>query len=185
VILSGRWYEPYFARGLVIYRNVVSLGSTRLGLSADQLRQQLRGGLGPSLDFHELSPNTIAFREALFELKLFSYTPVMHGLLRYDQQAHAVTVEGRANWFTVAFSVLVLAFVWHRPEAWPVVGFLAVVLGGIYAVQAGRFRTVARCVTGAAPTLALEPPGRKWRSLVSGFLLALFLIGAVFYWFAE
>lgn len=144
-ILAARWYGPYFTTGLVIYRSTVPLdGSVEVAVSAERLTKQFRGGFGPSLEFHDLSPDDIGFRETLFELKLFSYTPVMHGLLRHQKERHLVTVEGRANWFTMVFSVGAIALVALQPVAWPVLPFLAVFLGGIYAVQVRRYDSVAR-----------------------------------------
>ena len=165
-ILSGRWYEPYFRAGFVIYRNSMQLAdSLNEPLSAERLTDHFRGGFGPSLQFHELAHDEIAFREALFELKLFSYSPVMHGLIRHRPESHLLVVEGRANWFTVAFTVTVLCFVAQRLDAWPAVPFLAAILGAIYAIQVKRYGSVARCAAERNPPV-VEPGSELGRARV-------------------
>jgi hypothetical protein len=114
--------------------------------SVEDLTAAFRGGLGPSLAFRSIGIEEVAFREAFFELRLFTYTPVMHGLVRIEPATQHVEVEGRANWFSVVFTLLAAAFVWERPEAWPILIFLAALLGGIYKFQGTRFRRVGEFV---------------------------------------
>lgn len=151
VLVASSWWRPYFTRGLRLYRySVSSKHAASQTVNLEELATHFRGRRGPSLVFRQLDPGEVAFREAVFELKLFNYTPVMHGLLRVVPGSGEVVVEGRANWFPLAFSLLVVIFVWSRPEAWPVLVFLGVLVAGIGAVQAKAYREIGQVVAHGA-----------------------------------
>ena len=106
-LASSRWWRPYFTNGLVVYRQSVPLGHSAPSLpGVEQLALRFRGGLGPSLAFREIGPGEVAFREVLFELKLLTYTPVMHGLMRLRRESQQVEIAGRANWFPIVFCLV-------------------------------------------------------------------------------
>jgi hypothetical protein len=147
ILLTSRWWPPYFTRGLVVYRRSLALtGSVGSFPSVDSLAQRFRGTFGPSLVFAQLSPGLLAFREKVFEFRLVSYTPVMHGLLRLRLESSHLDVEGRANWSPIAFSVAMLIFLRDFPDAWPMLGFLLAFLGGVGALQANQYAKVAAFV---------------------------------------
>ena len=147
VVVASSWWRPYFTRGLRLYRHAVS--STRAPsqmVNLEELAAHFRGRLGPSLVFRQLDPGEVAFRGVVFELKLFNCTPVMRGLLRVVPGSLEVVVEGSANWFPLALSLIAVIFVWSRPMAWPILVFLGVLVADIGAVQAKTHREIGQVV---------------------------------------
>ena len=148
----------------------------------EALASHFRGRLGPSLVFRQLESGEVAFREASFELKLLSYTPVMHGLLLAVPGSTECVVEGRANWFSLAFSLWMASFVLSRPEAWPILLVLVALVGGIEAVQATTYREVAKFAVEGVTAQQRDAGSSTWRGRVStAVLLALLVMGAAWY----
>ena len=137
-IAEAAWYPPYFRHGLVIYRwQRLPTSPVIADLSEATLEASFRGVFGPSQLFRQIGPGEFAFRHPTLEFRLLTYTPLMHGLLRVEP--HFVQVEGRANWFTVAFVGWIFAFVWQVRESWPFLVFAALFLGaGLLAAQIAR-----------------------------------------------
>lgn len=178
------WYATYFRIGLVVYRKVLQRTSdTDTTALHERLTERFRGGIGPSLMFHELAPGEIAFREACFELRFLTYTPVMHGLLRLPPQSHLVKVEGRASWFIIAFSASVVGLVAAHLDAWPMLPFLAAILASIYFVQARSYGKVARFVADGAPDVALSDHQlRRWGQVICRLMFVALLLGGTAWW---
>jgi len=184
---ASRWWPPYFISGVVVYRRSILWTRSVASLPAvESLAQRFRGGLGPSLVFCEIGPGEIAFREKLFEFRLLNYTPVMHGLLRLRPESGRVEVEGRANWFTIAFCLVFATFLWGFPGAWPMLGFLVVLLGGIGSVQATQYAKVATFVAEGAPTGEPAPTRQVTPSfiVVTAIAVAVF-VGMALWWMAN
>jgi hypothetical protein len=104
--------------------------------------------LRPSVVFRAIAPEEIAFRERFFELRFFSYTPVMHGLIRFDDHSQTVTVRGHANAFPLCFLALAVGSCLSGPsvEGFEVLflAWAAVVFGMLYVIQAARFNAVCK-----------------------------------------
>jgi hypothetical protein len=184
---ASRWWPPYFTNGLVVYRRSIPWTRSVMPLpGVESLAQRFRGGLGPSLVFCELGPGEVAFREKLFESRLFNYTPVMHGLLRLRPESGHVEVEGRANWFTIAFCLVFASFLWGFPGAWPMLGFLTVLLGGIGGVQATQYAKVATFVAEGEPTSEPAPtqPAKPSFIVLTAIAVVLF-VGMALWWMAN
>jgi hypothetical protein len=181
-LASGTWWRPYFTNGLVVYREVVPLGHSGASVpGAEELSARFRGGLGPSLAFREIGPGEIAFRQVLFELKLFTYTPVMHGLIRLKPESQQVEINGRANWFSIAFCLVMAAFVWSTPEAWPILVFLALLLVVIGSLQVSLYRKVAFFIAeGDTVAESARPAVRS--TYLPKILIAAILIAMVMWW---
>jgi hypothetical protein len=55
--------------------------------------------------FQALAPGEVAFQERI-GLSLIRYTPVMHGVLKYDEATQELRMVGLANWFPPLFVVV-------------------------------------------------------------------------------
>ena len=110
LIVSGTWQKFYFTSGIPIFKQSIRLSSPA-ELSVDSLNEQFQGGWCDPLRFREISRHNIAFREALFHFSFFkmNYTPVMHGLIRYDERSKELHVIGFANWFAPLFIIVFIA----------------------------------------------------------------------------
>ena len=141
-VLSARWNRAYFRSGFLVFSKRISPAGMAPALpSPSALEMAVKSTWLPSLVFHQLSLSELAFRERLFEFRLFSYTPVMHGLIDCRGAEHLILVQGRLNWSTVLF-ILFFALGPAREVWFVVLPFLAGVLAVIYAFQASRYRRV-------------------------------------------
>jgi len=107
-ILSWSWVAPYFRHGIPIFSKTVPFcvltSSTAI---SEQLSRELQRGFWRSQEFHPISEDAVAFREKAFEFRImFSYTPIMHGLIAMSPLERIIVVKGFLNWFFIAFSVL-------------------------------------------------------------------------------
>lgn len=145
IALSGTWAEFYFRRGLPLFRRRVQLPGIP-ALAEEELAAAHSGGLSAPLVFKRFSAHEVAFREKAFGFHLFSYTPIMHGLIRYEPEEGCIHVIGWANWFILALAALsVWMFRDINDIMFPV--FLVGVVGVIYAIQAHRYSSVARVLS--------------------------------------
>ena len=153
-VLAACWNRGYFRSGLLIFRQRIPFAGAIQDLpDAARLEALLKSRWGPSILFRELSPGELAFREALWEFHLLSYTPIMHGHIEALPAERAVLVEGRLNWFTLGF-VLMPALVLDDPSSLLSLPFFVGVVGLIYLIQAHRYRRLATvlveaCAAGA------------------------------------
>lgn len=143
IFLSGVWVGFYFRNGLPLFQRRVQIVQTFAHIpEPKQLEELLKRKYMPPLVFRKLDLYTYAFREKLFELSLFSYTPVMHGLLSFHPEKAEVVVTGFANWFVFAFcfAVVILSREWLDPLF---IVFPAAIVGAIYVFQSRRYAAVA------------------------------------------
>ncbi len=176
MVASALWWAPYFRGGLRLFREELSAIVPVWHLpTIASLEERFARGLGPSLSFRALDSGEIAFRERAFELRLFSYAPVMHGLIRINPETRSVVVEGRANWFPLLFASGIFTFVWRRPGSWQVAPFLVAFLALIYWVQRRLYRRVGRCVAGedAASAPVTSTAGNKIAWILLAALIAV------------
>jgi hypothetical protein len=104
---SSRWKAYYFLKGPIIFSKKFGIDSiNNVPELSKKLENIFSGTYFPSILFRQLDQNVIAFREKLFEFVLVTYTPVMHGTVIVSNTGHEMTIEGRVNWFPVAFSIL-------------------------------------------------------------------------------
>jgi hypothetical protein len=184
IVLRSRWYPPYFTRGILVFRTSRPVATFAHGAELpDTLANRFRASFGPSLLFHRLPSGEIAFREPAFELKLFSYTPVMHGLLRLSEQDRVVEVEGRANWFVLALSAFFVFLAAGFPEGWALLIFAGLILGYIYSIQVRVYGKVADSVAQGAPPTATSPAARSTVVWLLAIVLLLLWAGGAWYWF--
>jgi len=147
MLLSGFWNRLYFTIGLPLLILRVSVGLHHINIpSQTQLEEQFRSGWGSSLVFRELDVNKFAFREKIFQFRLFAYTPIMHGLLFFDRDNGKVVVKGLANWFMVLFFLIwIIAAIFADNPFIIFASLLLIVLffGILYLVQFYRYSKVA------------------------------------------
>jgi len=147
--LSGTWNQFYFSTGLPLFRAEVSLPRTQgEPPGAERLQGALQSKWLATLLFRKVSPDTMAFREkAIGEYFRLSYTPIMHGLVRFNRSGASFSVTGYANWTGLALIVYVLSLsIAYGKTWWSFFALFGVVGGVCYAIQARRFRGVANAV---------------------------------------
>ena len=137
---SAKWKAYYFLRGPVIFSKTFRVDSTdNLPELSKKLENNFRGTCFPSIIFKKFDQNVIAFREKLFEFVLVTYTPVMHGSVVVRNTGHEMTIEGRANWFPVAFSIF---WVTSSPSGAFGIYFIVGLMFVLYGIQYYRFTKV-------------------------------------------
>lgn len=146
-LLLGFWAPFYFRVGIPVFsRALLYRGGGHRAIDPDVLSKAFARSLVPSIVFRAIGSEEIAFRERFFQLTLFHYTPVMRGLIKFDDHSGTVTVRGHANAFPLCFLAMAVAFcLTSLPLGEFEVFFLAtvvLVLGVCYAIQARRFNSV-------------------------------------------
>ena len=147
--LSTAWSKMYFMFGLPVFVKKIPVNIHRAEIPPkDIFTTRFHSVWASSIGFKKIGPNMYGFREKTFQIKLFSYTPVMHGLLVFDHANHEVVVTGFANWFALGFSLLWFILLMpplftDLPAALSFVLFSILVMGFLYAIQYSRFSEVA------------------------------------------
>jgi hypothetical protein len=184
VIAAAAWWEVYYRRGLLLFRHQAPLiGPNWHAPTIGALESHFKLGVGPTLTFRTLSGGEIAFRARVFELRLLSYTPVMHGLLRVDPWSRAVVVEGRANWFILAFVAGVVTVMSRQVPVWEFLPFPLLGLGAIYIAQARQYARVARVAAGEA--VSVEPATSAAGNRLAWLLLAALVAVVALMWIVD
>jgi hypothetical protein len=146
LIISGRWVPFYFRTGIPLFRKSFHYNG-QPAFSPESLSGAFTGGIAVPLIFHSIGPNEIAFREKFFSLHLFSYTPVMHGVIRVSDEQRQISVTGYANWSPLVFSAIFIymdvSFYVHDVGYFPLL-FLFVFWIVLYLIQFARFSKVFR-----------------------------------------
>jgi hypothetical protein len=162
IILNATWNRMYFTTGLPIFIMRVPVNSQHTGiphnsirLSADiqpntpdysRLKEEFQSDLVGSLTFKEIDTNKFGFREKLIQFRLMRYSPLMHGLLIFDNDNSQVIVKGFINWFPLCLSLVWLIPVITSSDHIISLGFIVffiLVMGLIYGIQSSRFIKVA------------------------------------------
>ena len=132
--LSSQWSYRYFTTGIPIFRRVlhsppVSGRILDSGSFTDYFQKVSSIFSLPSLVFHELSSNKIAFRGGSFELSasIWNFLPVMRGLIRLNKEKGLLKIIGYLNWYVLGFYFLYVSIVFY---VWDISDFstIAVVL---------------------------------------------------------
>lgn len=147
-ILRITWNKLYFTKGLTLFTMSIPVNERHVNIpSKPVLESQFHSIWFESFVFQEIFPNTYGFREKFSQFKLMRYSPIMHGLLIFDDANSRVIVKGFANWFFLVFSLLWLGgailFTLSVSILALFVIFFCLVIGSIYAIQHSRFSKVA------------------------------------------
>jgi hypothetical protein len=112
LLMSGAWFPFYFRTGIPLFRRSFRFFE-QPAIFADNLAAAFAGFLEPII-FHSISLHEIGFREKFLGLRLsFSFTAIMHGLIRIDNSQHEVSVTGYANWYIMCLIAMIISFVCH------------------------------------------------------------------------
>jgi hypothetical protein len=107
-LLLAFWIPGYYRRGIPVFREVVR---RRAALSDDlvaALEARFAGGsLLPRLVFRRLSRHEIGFQEGAALFPLWTYLPMIRGLIRCEPNGRLVVV-GILLWYPIAAAVAVV-----------------------------------------------------------------------------
>jgi hypothetical protein len=149
ILLSIMWKKIYFKSGIPIFSK--TLNSPNKTIEADNLIKNLNDkfestGYTPSIYFKQIDQNTIAFRNKMFEISLFSYIPVMHGKISFDKNDSKIYVTGLANWLPLVFLCYVLLLLPFE-KAFSFLFTPALFFGAIYFVQRKKYMELCNYLT--------------------------------------
>lgn len=141
LVLRRKWHEPYFLRGLPIFRRRVHRPRGLEDVSLEFLETKSRTAAASPLEFRRIAADKILFREKPFGGSMH-YLPLMRGVIRRNPEEGTVVVLGMANWFAVVFvAALLLLLGKHIVD---VIWHLLAAVGILYFIQAVRFGRVAK-----------------------------------------
>jgi len=143
-ILSAAWVGWYYSYGPVVFRRVFPSASGRGAATPGSLPRVFGHSFLPSLLTRRLGEGQFAVRERFFELRVVSYTPIMHGLAEFDSSSGRVVVTGRANWSSLAFIALFASFSVQAGVHLVLLAPLTLLVAVIYLVQAHRYSQLGR-----------------------------------------
>ena len=141
-ILLLSWNRIYFRFGIPIFvKRIPFLGSLDEPFDAQYLEDNFEGVYVPNIFFRKIGSKECAFREKLCNFKIFSYIPVMRGLIRGDDGKKALCIIGYVNWYVVFFAMFALgsAIFYSIPSWTPMLILVAL----FYVTQAIRFKNIA------------------------------------------
>ncbi len=149
IVASALWLRLYFVFGLPIYKRTLKITVEKVRLpSSQELEDELPElAWRPPLLIREIEEMNFAFREKLFFFG-FSYVPVMHGVMRYDQDKKELIISGFANWYALLFSIffisLAVAFMYESKQLMFLILPIGLLLieGNGYLTQRRRFNQV-------------------------------------------
>lgn len=147
LLLSGIWNRMYFTIGLPFFVLRISVDPHHNNIpSQSQLDAPFRASWVQSLVFRQYDAHKFAFREKIFQLRFFTYIPIMHGYLFFDHNNSQVVVKGFANWYIVMFFFIGIVASIHYLE--PLIIFvslfsLSLFFGILYWIQFYRYTKVA------------------------------------------
>lgn len=153
IVTSGLWWRMYFFFGLPLYRRTIKTDIDKMQLlSAQEIEDALPElAWRPQLLVRQIAPTKFAFREKFLFLG-FSYVPVMHGIMRYDQDNKELVISGLANWYALFFSIffisLTIAFMFESKELMFLILPIGLLLieGNGYLTQRRRFNQFVEMV---------------------------------------
>lgn len=141
-ILLLSWNSIYFRFGIPIYvKRIPFFGSLNKPFDVQYLGENFKGVYVPTMFFRELSSQECAFREKLWNFRIFSYIPVMRGLIKGDEEKKSLFIVGYINWYVVFFVIFALSSaLFSSFPSWTPLLILAVLF---YFIQASRFKQIA------------------------------------------
>lgn len=141
-ILLLSWIRLYFRFGIPIYvKRIPFFGSLDEPFDAQYLGENFKGVYVPTIFFRRMNSKECAFREKLWNFRIFSYIPVMRGLIKGDEENNSLCIIGYVNWYVVFFSIFALiSAILSSFPAWTPLLILVVLF---YFIQASRFKNIA------------------------------------------
>ncbi len=97
-ILLLSWSKLYFRFGIPVYKKKIPFyGRLSDPFDPKYLEDNFEGDYVPTIYFRKLNETECAFREKLFNIRLFSYIPVMRGLIKGDVESNTLLIIGYLN----------------------------------------------------------------------------------------
>ena len=144
--VARAWTPAYFRYGLPLFRKRVE--GVRLDRETEARVVDVADKEESLIDFQRLSESEIAFREQGHVVipRLFYYSPVIHGLLRYVPEEGATYVIGWLNFFVLAaFGAVGYIFFYGTRLRKPWAPLVVLLLFGVlYAIGVWRYRMIAK-----------------------------------------
>lgn len=148
-LLLSLWIPAYYRHGIQVSRTVVGVRIQPSELtSALEERFHSAEALSrlvlPRLAFRRLSRHEVGFQEVAGVFPLWSYVPVMRGLIRSGQDGRTVVI-GILQWYPFAAAGAVVVGLWPSGPAAIALALVGILSVGLifWAVQRTRFRAVA------------------------------------------
>jgi hypothetical protein len=147
-VLLGSWIPWYYPRGLRGFTRVFErLSHTQLTTVPElALEARFSGGvLVPDFVFRRISDREVGFQERAASFRVWSYIPVMRGLISYQPERARIVVAGILQWYAIVAPLVVLACAWGEglAEAATVGVVSAIAIAGLWGLQSARFHDVA------------------------------------------
>lgn len=141
-ILLLSWNRTYFRFGIPIFvKRFPFFGSLDEPFDARYLEQNFEGVYVPNIFFRRISSKECAFRENLWNFRIFSYIPIMRGLVRGDEGEKSLYIIGYVNWYVVICTMYILgSAVFYSFASWTPMFILIAIC---YVTQAIRFKKVS------------------------------------------
>lgn len=108
-VMLGNWVRGYYQFGVPVYKKDFTYTRDQSNNNLLNFLDNHNKNLSPPFAFHIFDTDTVAFREqykmrfSSWGGKQRSYTPMMHGIIRFDRISRKVTVTGIANWLSLLF----------------------------------------------------------------------------------
>ena len=144
IILSATWNYFYFSKGIKIFTyKLQGINIFDRIPSPETLSERFSKGWSGSFLFRAISPKEIAFREKMIELKLFTYTPVMHGIILIEPERREIKILGFINWWICGFAIISIGMSQsiHKDGYIFTIGAIGII-GLIYFIQSVRYRKI-------------------------------------------
>lgn len=146
-ILNARWSPSYFSKGICLYHQSHKITSPHyLVPNSENVEAALpdNAWYAPML-IRQLPGDSFAFREKMLHFGM-SYTPVMHGYAKFNQQTGNIEIRGHANWFPLILLGYFIAFTPIDSSSIVFSLFMLALLSAIYLMQRKRFQQVVKAL---------------------------------------
>ncbi|MGE0157111.1 MAG: hypothetical protein AB7T17_08800 [Geobacter sp.] len=150
-ILNALWSSIYFSNGICLYRRSLKATSQLNSIpNAESIEAALpdNAWYAPIL-VRQLTEDSFAFREKMIHFGM-SYTPVIHGYAKFNQQAGSVEIRGYANWFPLILLSFFMFFIFIDSSSIVFLLFMLGLLSAIYLMQRKRFQQVENVLVSLA-----------------------------------
>ena len=110
LLMSWLWVPAYYLHGILVYKKSFSTSVDSLSqINFNEVSSITKRPLSSKMLFHVIDYNYIACREQLIDFTLFSYAPIMHGLIHLDRSSRNIFMKGYLNW-SVVFGILMIPY---------------------------------------------------------------------------
>ena len=157
VLLAITWNPVYCRHGILLYRKRYKLKKGTFEFpDVRSLSGKFCEKFAPSFVFSQLSRHEIAFREKLFQLTLFGYTPILRAYVYHDSEDDELVLKCFSNIYIAAFLGVAVYYVMREPDfkissssllidlsiLAIFFGFLMAGVGGIAAYQVQKYKQI-------------------------------------------